>query len=60
MGDMLETVTDSYTKGRAGPTRGSSVETREVRGVSWQPAKAPMTELADLHKKVNIVSSAIT
>jgi hypothetical protein len=38
---MLEMETDNYTLGRAGPTREPGVETREVRGEIWRPAKAP-------------------
>jgi hypothetical protein len=34
--------------GRAGPTRGPAVVTKEVRGVRWRPAKAPAMP-ADRH-----------
>jgi hypothetical protein len=41
-------LSESLHVGRAGPTRGAVVVTREVRGVRWRPAKAPARP-ADRH-----------
>jgi hypothetical protein len=39
---------ESYTKVRAGPTRGPGVETGDVRGERWRPVKAS-ARLVDRH-----------
>jgi hypothetical protein len=48
VGLLLEMETDSYAYGRAGPTRGLGVQTREVREGRWRPTKAPARP-ADRH-----------